>query len=40
MSEKTKLVRPRYQQIAVDLAERIVEKIVIKSARRSMQDPL
>ena len=25
MSEKTKLVRPRYQQIAVDLAERIVE---------------
>lgn len=25
MSEKTKLVRPRYQQIAVDLAEQIVE---------------
>lgn len=25
MSDKTKVVRPRYQQIAVDLAERIVE---------------
>lgn len=36
MSGKKKIVRPRYQQIAVDLAERIVENRYKVGVRRSM----
>lgn len=39
MAGKKKIVRPRYQQIAVDLAERIVENRY-QVGRKSMRDPL